>query len=447
MTDAQQAAPVGADAEPGPGQPPLRRMKRQKVVGGVCGGLGRHFDLDPVIFRIGLGVLAVTGGIGLIFYGFAWLFIPLDGEDENEARRLLTGRVDGATLVAVLFALVGCGLFLSMLNNGSVLGFAVMLSIALTGATYWSQRRRHADPETGPLDPVAAQAVAVAPPETQAPPVPGAPSWWRDPIIKDGTTGPVGIGYLWGPEGAAVDDVPPPATGPSPQPGRPPQQPRRDPATRGPRGIGGRVFLLAVLAGGLGTGLSWDAQPFGTSLQIGLSCALTVFGLGIAVSAFLGRTGLGTILLTVVTAALLAGSAALPKEITTDWMRTDWKPTTAASVQPVYELGSGIGTLDLSGVRIPPDGTVTTRVQVGAGQAKVVVPRGATVETDIDVGLGDVQLPGEKRQDAGDIDIRTGVDTQKTLKAPMDKGTKPAGTLELHLEVGVGQVEVTRAAR
>ncbi|WP_274561435.1 PspC domain-containing protein [Streptomyces spiramyceticus] len=445
MTDAQQAAPVGADAEPGPGQPPLRRIKRQKVVGGVCGGLGRHFDLDPVIFRIGLGVLAVTGGIGLIFYGFAWLFIPLDGEDENEARRLLTGRVDGATLVAVLFALVGCGLFLSMLSNGSVLGFAVMLSIALTGATYWSQRRRHADPETGPLDPVAAQAVAVAPPETQPPPVPGAPSWWRDPIIKDGTTGPVGIGYLWGPEGAAVDDVPPPATGPSPQPGRPPQQqPRRDPATRGPRGIGGRVFLLAVLAGGLGTGLSWDAQPFGTSLQIGLSCALAVFGLGIAVSAFRGRTGLGTILLTMVTAALLAGSAALPKEITTDWMRTDWKPTTAASVQPVYELGSGIGTLDLSGVRIPPDGTVTTRVQVGAGQAKVVVPRGATVETDIDVGLGDVQLPGERRQD---FDIRTGVDTQKTLKAPQDKGTKPAGTLELHLEVGVGQVEVTRAAR
>lgn len=51
-------------------------------------GLGRYCNVDPVIFRIVLGVLSVTGGLGLIFYGFAWLLIPLEGEEENEARRL-----------------------------------------------------------------------------------------------------------------------------------------------------------------------------------------------------------------------------------------------------------------------------------------------------------------------------------------------------------------------
>lgn len=446
------AARPAANEEPVP-QPPLRRSKRQKLVGGVCGGLGRHFDLDPVIFRIGLGVLAVTGGLGLIFYGFAWLFIPLEGEDENEARRLLTGRVDGATLIAVLFALVGCGLFLSMLNNGSVLGFAILLSIALTGATYWSQRRRLTDPETGPVDPVAAQAAAVAPPETQAPPVPGAPSWWRDPIVKDGTTGPVGTGYLWGPEGAVVDETWSTDKDPdvnvdlgwahgrgAPAPGRPPQ-PRRDPATRGPRGIGGRVFLLAVLAAGLGTGLSWDAEPLGTSLQIGLSCALAVFGLGIAVSAFRGRTGVGTILLTVITAVMLTGASALPKQISTDWMRTTWKPASASAVRPGYELGSGVGRLDLSGLRIPAGSSVATRAEVGAGQLKVVVPKDVTVELRMKVGVGDIQLPGQRRED---FDIRTDQDRQHILKPPQGK---PGGTLQLNLEVGVGQVEVARAAK
>ncbi|MGW0549263.1 PspC domain-containing protein [Streptomyces altiplanensis] len=435
------AAPRGAAEEPLPQtpQPPLRRSRRHKLVGGVCGGLGRHFDLDPVIFRIGLGVLTVTGGIGLIFYGFAWLVVPLDGEDENEARRLLTGRVDGATLIAVLFALAGCGLFLSMLNNNSVLGFAVMLSIALAGAGYWSQRRRLADPRTGPLDPVAAQAAAVAPPETQAPPVPGAPSWWRDPIVKDGTTGPVAGGYLWGPEDAVADAAP--DLDPAGAPGGPPRQ-RRDPATRGPRGIGGRVFLLAVLAAGLGTGLTWDTQPLGTSLQTGLSCALGVFGLGIAVSAFRGRTSTGSVFLAVITALLLAGAAALPKEISTDWMRTDWTPASASAVRPGYQLGSGVGTLDLSGVRIPADSSVATRVEVGAGLLRVVVPKDATVELRTELGAGDIRLPGQTRQG---LRVRTDHDRQQTLEPP--RGSDGAGTLELRLEVGVGQVEVTRAAK
>ena len=120
--------------------PPLRRMRRQKAVAGVCGGLGRHFDMDPVIFRIAVGVLSAAGGFGLIFYGFAWLALPLDGEDENEARRLLSGRVDGASLSAVMMALIGSGLFLAMSGNGGTLAFATMLSLAVGGAAVWSQQ-------------------------------------------------------------------------------------------------------------------------------------------------------------------------------------------------------------------------------------------------------------------------------------------------------------------
>ncbi|MER6296806.1 PspC domain-containing protein [Streptomyces althioticus] len=431
-------APAGA-VDPGRH---FRRDRRHQMFGGVCSGLARQYDMDPVIFRITLAVLSATGGIGLIFYGFAWLFVPYDDEDENQVRRLLTGRVDGHTLAAVLFALVGCGLFLSMLSNDGVLSFAVILSLLLAGAAYWSRRRGTPSP-----DPIAAQAAADAPPEPQAPPAPAAyPSWWREPIVKDGTyVG--GTGYLWGPEDSRDLDIAT-AVGVGVRSGsgggakdvwRPPQA--RPPKPRGPRGIGGWVFLFALLAAGLGTGLTWETQPLGTSLQTGLACALGVFGLGIAVSAFLGRTGAGSIVLAVLTAGLLAGSTAMPDDIGTDWTRTGWRPASVAQIRPMYDLGAGEGKLDLSTVRVPAGDTVSTQVEVGLGRIHVIVPRDATVRLRVEVGLGDIQVPGDGRKD---VDVAPGKYEEMTLEPP--PGAGKAGTLRLDLRVGAGQAEVSRAA-
>ncbi|MEU7280287.1 PspC domain-containing protein [Streptomyces sp. NPDC045431] len=418
--------------------PPLRRARRHKVLAGVCGGLGRHYDLDPVIFRVAVGVLAVTGGLGLLFYGFAWLLITADGEEENEARRLLSGRVDGASLTAVLMALVGCGLFLSMLGNSSTISFSLLLVIAVSGAAVWSQRRRLTVEAEVPLDPAAAHTVAEAPPETQAPPPPAAPSWWRDPIVKDGTTGPLALGYLWGPEDAVgVEDAirvraHRRAWAPSPP---------AAPAPRGPRSIGGTVVLLALLAGALGTALPWGSQPLGTCLQTGLACALGVLALGLVVSSFVGRTGLGTVFMTVVMALLLAGASLIPRQIGTEWTRTTWRPATVADVQPRYAVGSGVGTVDLSKVAVPPERTLRTSAEVGAGRVEVVVPRNVTVTVHAQVGLGDVRLPADP---SGEIDIAPDQDTVRTIPPP--RGVPPAGTLHLTLNAALGLVEVTRAA-
>ncbi|WP_439811808.1 PspC domain-containing protein [Streptomyces sp. P9-2] len=431
-------APAGA-VDPGR---PFRRDRRHQMFGGVCAGLGRQYDMDPVIFRITLAVLSATGGLGLIFYGFAWLFVPYDDEDENQVRRLLTGRVDGHTLAAVLFALVGCGVFLSMLSNDGVLSFAVILSLLLAGAAYWSRRRGTPSP-----DPIAAQAAADAPPEPQAPPVPAAyPSWWREPIVKDGTyVG--GTGYLWGPEDSRDLDIAT-AVGVGVRSGsgggakdvwRPPRA--RPPRPRGPRAIGGWVVLFALLAAGLGTGLTWETQALGTSLQTGLACALGVIGLGIAVSAFLGRTGAGSIVLAILTAGLLAGSAAVPHDIGTDWTRTDWRPASVAQIRPVYDLGAGEGGLDLSAVRVPAGDTVSTEVEVGLGRIHVIVPRDVTVRLRVEVGLGDIQVPGDGRKD---VDVAPGKYEEMTLRPPAGAGK--AGTLRLDLRVGAGQAEVSRAA-
>ncbi|MGA4850743.1 PspC domain-containing protein [Streptomyces sp. G5(2025)] len=408
----------------------FHRDRRHRKLGGVCAGLGRHCDMDPVIFRIGVAVLAITSGLGLVFYGFAWLFVPYEDEEENEARRLLSGRVDGQALTAVLFALVGCGVFLTLLNNGGALTFAAVLTLLLAGAGYWSRQRGTPD-----SDQVAAQAAADAPPEAKAPPVAGSPSWWRDPIVKDGTHDGIS-GYFWGPEGLDIAYQP---TGHHGVP-RAEAAAAPPPKPRGPRRIGGWVFLLALVAGGLGTGLTWESQPLGTTLQTGLACALAVFGLGIAISAFLGRTGAGSIVLAVLTAGLLAAAAALPKDITTHYARTDWIPATAADVRSQYELDLGTGTLDLSKIDVAKGRTLKTSAEAGVGDLRVIVPKDVTVRLHAEVGVGDIVLPDDKGKD---LDIAPGREEKVTLKPPA--GGADGGTIDLRLEVGVGQAKVTRA--
>ncbi|MFE1875948.1 PspC domain-containing protein [Streptomyces sp. NPDC059496] len=433
---AEPGAPRAADA-----RPLLRRSKRDKVLAGVCGGLGRYFDLDPMVFRIVLGVLAVTGGVGLIFYGFAWLLLPLEGEEDSEAKKLLTGRVEGATLAAVFAALVGCALFLSMLDNGGLAAFSVLVVLALGGASYWSQRKRHTGgPEAQAPDPAGSTyraAHSPAPPETQAPPTPGGPSWWRDPLVKDGTTGPVGgTGYLWGPDDSA-DPVA--ATGRTPAAAKAPAAPAR------PRGgIGGRVFVLALLAGIAGTAATWEGNPLGEALQTGLAAALVVLGLGLAVSSLLGRTGFGTVVLAVCTAGLLAGAAVLPREIGTDWQEVEWRPAAVADVKPVYEAGTGLATLDLSRLDVPKGTKVAVEASIDAGRLKVVLPREVTALADVTIRrVGDIQLPGDY---AGRIERAGPGEQNRTETLAPAAGTEAGGTIELHLGADFGQVEVARAA-
>ncbi|MGW7575217.1 PspC domain-containing protein [Streptomyces sp. NPDC054765] len=438
---------------------PLRRSRRHRVIGGVCGGLGRQWDLDPVIFRIVLAVLSV-GGVGLIAYGFAWLLIPLDGEDENEGRRLLSGRVEGPALTALLFALVGCGLFLTTLAKGSMMSFAIMLTLAAAGSAHWSRRRREAavkDP--GSVDAATAQAVADAPPETKAPPVPAGPSWWRNQRSGEG-----GPGYLWGPDNtplpldityrsehgagttAAARPHPWPGAGGPPGPPPPsrgaPPAPRR--SRRSGRPIGGWTFLLALLAGGA-TALAVSRHDgFAPSLQAGLAGALVVFGLGLVLSAWFGRTGGGTVFMVVLTALLLAAATALPDNITTDWQKHTWAPTSLGAVRPHYEIGSGEGTLDLGELPLKGGRTVHTGAEVGFGRLQVTLPQGVTTRLHISLGLGDIQLPGESPHD---VNVSAG-GRQRTITLPADglkKGQKPRGTLDLDLTLGAGQVAIERS--
>jgi signal transduction histidine kinase len=58
--------------------PALARDLDNRVIAGVCAGLGRRMGVDPVILRVAFVVAAAAGGAGIVLYGLAWLFLPAE---------------------------------------------------------------------------------------------------------------------------------------------------------------------------------------------------------------------------------------------------------------------------------------------------------------------------------------------------------------------------------
>jgi phage shock protein C len=56
---------------------PLRRSRRNKMIAGVMGGLGEHYEIDPVKLRLAYVLLTLfTAFAGVIVYLIAWFLIP-----------------------------------------------------------------------------------------------------------------------------------------------------------------------------------------------------------------------------------------------------------------------------------------------------------------------------------------------------------------------------------
>lgn len=84
----------------------VTRSRRDRVVGGVCGGLGRHLNVDPVLLRVAAVALALSGGLGLLAYVVAWIVIPEETGSESDGpagavNRHAVALVVGTSLVAL----------------------------------------------------------------------------------------------------------------------------------------------------------------------------------------------------------------------------------------------------------------------------------------------------------------------------------------------------------
>lgn len=54
----------------------LYRSGTNKILGGVCGGIGEYLNVDPVIVRLLWLIMSFALGSGLLLYVIAWIIMP-----------------------------------------------------------------------------------------------------------------------------------------------------------------------------------------------------------------------------------------------------------------------------------------------------------------------------------------------------------------------------------
>ena len=57
----------------------LTRVENGKMLCGVCAGIGKYFNIDPTLIRLGFVILTCFGGSGILAYFAAASIIPKEG--------------------------------------------------------------------------------------------------------------------------------------------------------------------------------------------------------------------------------------------------------------------------------------------------------------------------------------------------------------------------------
>lgn len=374
----------------------VHRLQRpaDRMVAGVCSGLGRHFGVDPLVLRVAFGVLAFFGGAGILLYGALWLLLPDDGQeraavhlDESTRGLVLTG-------VAVLAALALVG------DSWGLYWFPWPLAlVALVG---WVLYNRSQDGDRRPTP-------DATPGST---PPPGAPSYGWQP-------GPHGQVY------APYDPGPPP-----PAPVRPPTPRPRDPRRRGPLLFWPTLALVVLAMGVLGT-----VEVAGATVAPSAYPALatTICAVMLLVGAFWGRAGGITAL--ALLAALATAGTVTAERWDHDATRVVATPTNAAELRDHYEVRRGEVRLDLTDVDdlAALDGRAI-RLEGGAGRILLDLPADLAVDLVAEVGgPGSIRLPDGR--DRGGI----------ALSVDSSFGPSDAPRVEVTAELGVGEIEVRQS--
>lgn len=99
----------------------LTRSLTDRVLGGVCGGLGAYIGVDPWWVRVALVVLGVfTAGIGVLIYLALWFILPpqtlADLPDARSGGRTLPPSPE--TVIVIGGAVIGMGMIVLARNLG-----------------------------------------------------------------------------------------------------------------------------------------------------------------------------------------------------------------------------------------------------------------------------------------------------------------------------------------
>jgi phage shock protein PspC (stress-responsive transcriptional regulator) len=310
----------------------LRRRTDDRVIGGVAGGLGDYFNVDPLLIRIGFVGLILFGGAGVVLYLIAWLMVPAEGQNasivESLFRRLgLTpGRIITLAVIAVAFVyLINSWSYpYDIVGDGSVLWAAAVIVLG-----FLLIRRRDASPAPSAI---ASAPAVVAPPRSPASPRP------RSPLAL----------YTFG-------------------------------------AVLVSIGLLAIFSQAAHREVS-PGQFFGA--------ALAVLGIGLVVGAWWGRARI-LVLVAILLAPVAIAASFVTAPLEGGIGDHRYTPVTMAEVRDEYRLLGGQLILDLTDLVTNPR-DIHISASVAVGQLVVIVPEGASVELRTRVGAGDSFVLGSQ---------------------------------------------------
>jgi phage shock protein C len=63
----------------------LVRSKTNRMVAGICGGIGEYFNTDPNLIRVIWIIITVLSGFfpGILAYILVWIIVPEGGEEDT----------------------------------------------------------------------------------------------------------------------------------------------------------------------------------------------------------------------------------------------------------------------------------------------------------------------------------------------------------------------------
>ena len=365
---------------------PLRRRTRERVLGGVAGGLGDYFNVDPLLVRIAFVGLMIFGGAGLVLYVVAWLLIPAEGQDSSSVESFLSRlgltprRIAWIGLAFIVLVLVlnipiggpldGSGTVFIGPLPGMNPGALWALAIIVVGIVLL--RRRENAPA---ISATPAATVSTAAPVVQAPPHPRSPLGW----------------YACGAVLLAI----------------------------GLLALVSQVANIPVAAG----------QFFGA--------ALAILGIALVVGAWWGRARILILpALLLMPLAVTASFITVPLEGGIGGVR--FTPANAAELRGEYRIIGGRLILDLTDLKIDAQ-PVHIAASVAVGELVVILPRGSSVELRARMGAGRVTVFDAFQESTLLGDAGTNLDERYVRR----DGSGP--TYVLDLEGGIGNLFVTNS--
>ncbi len=64
----------------------LYRSSHDRMIGGVCGGLGQYFAVDPTLIRLLFVAAMLLGGHGLLIYLVLLILVPVEPDPSTTAK-------------------------------------------------------------------------------------------------------------------------------------------------------------------------------------------------------------------------------------------------------------------------------------------------------------------------------------------------------------------------